>query len=206
MFFLEISYNKATGQTVRTIGPAVKKRTDPIDIDRLVRGDQRQWKQFVSDVSPMVYSVLNKTLSDAGYTTKDASDLLQDVFVKLCRRHFQLLKKYDPDRSRLSTWVAVIARNIAIDHLRRHRPVTLSMDDIPEKKSTAPPEPKLAGIPFDLLPPRQMLIMKLIYERDLTVREVAGLMGIKEQTVRSARHKAISTLRRYLEKNKKRDV
>ena len=176
----------------------MKKRAGHIDIDRLVQGDRGQWKKFVNDVSPVVYHVLNKTLSVTGYGTKDTGDILQDVFFKLCRHNFQLLRTYDPNRSRLSTWVAVIARNIAIDYLRRQRPVTVSLDNVPEQKDTEPHEPEPVAIPFDRLPPRQMLIMKLLYERDLTVREVARILGIKEQTVRSARHKAIATLRSLL--------
>ncbi len=179
---------------------AVKRRKDQIDINRLVRGDRKQWERFVNDVSPVVYHVLNKTLPVTRYDARDKSDILQDVFLKLCRHNFQLLRTFNPDRSRLSTWVAVIARNIAIDNLRRRRPVTLSFDDVPEQKNIRPPKPEPVDIPFDLLPPRQMLIMKLLYEKDLTVREVARTLGIKEQTVRSARHKAIATLRSHLKK------
>jgi RNA polymerase sigma-70 factor (ECF subfamily) len=164
-------------------------------MDRLVGGDSGQWERFVRTISPVVNHVIRQTLSRYGKSPIDAGDLLQDVFVKLCRRDFELLKKYDPARSRLSTWVSVIARNVAIDHLRRRHPVTLSIDDVPASEDAATTGSEPVDIPFDLLPPRQILIMKLLYERDMTVREVARILGIKEQTVRSARHKAIATLR-----------
>jgi len=185
----------------------VKRRKNHVDINRLVRGDRGQWEHFVRSVSPVVNHVIRHTLSRSGKNASEAGDLLQDVFVKLCRRDFELLKKYDPHRSKLSTWVAVIARNIAVDHLRKRRPVTLSIDDISEPKDNPPPETARIEIPINRLPPRQQLIMKLLYEKDLTVREVARLMGIKEQSVRSARHKAIASLRSLLgDKTGKGDV
>jgi len=200
MFFPKKTYNKRTNKTLGKIEPAVMKKKDQIDIDRLVDGDREQWQRFVKVVSPLVYSVLNKTLSSAGHSTENTKDLLQDVFLKLCRRQFQLLKRYDPGRSRLSTWVAVIARNMANDYLRRQRPATLSMDAVPEQKDNEPSEPDIIDIPFEMLPPRRMLIMRLLYEQEMTVREVAQILGIKEQTVRSARHKAIVFLRSHLTK------
>lgn len=53
-----------------------------------------------------------------------AEDLSQEAFVKA----FRALASYDPKR-KFSNWLFKIAHNTAIDHLRRHRPKTLSIDD-----------------------------------------------------------------------------
>ena len=160
------------------------------------------WEKFVKEVSPVVFSVLKKTLITAGHAPDEAYDLLQDLFVKLCSDNFRVLKKYDPERSRLTTWLALIARHMAIDHLRRCKKMKVSVDTIPEpvaqeKKS------EMNGFTLSLnqLPPRQRLIMKLLYEQDMEVREVASLLEITEQTVRSMRHKAVKKLRTIWKKS-----
>lgn len=52
-----------------------------------------------------------------------ALDLSQDVFVRV----YASLDRYD-DRYRFTTWLYRIAANCAIDHLRRRRPPTTSLD------------------------------------------------------------------------------
>ncbi len=168
-----------------------------ISIKRLLNGDREQWEQFVTDFSPLILAVIRKTLASSGHDREKAYDLLQEFYLRICRNEFAALKRYDPKRARLSTWLAVIARNLTIDYLRRSRPDPLPLDEVPEP-GARPPAHNKVEIPFDALPPRQMLIMKLLYEKDLEVRQVARVLGVREQTVRSARHKAIRTLRRIM--------
>ena len=171
------------------------------DIALLLRGDRRCWECFVREISPVIFTVLKRVLASSGCDENHAHDLLQDLFVKLCRDDFRLLRQYDPGRSRITTWLAIIARNMAIDYVRRSRPPALSIDEVPEQAADGHDTDRAAiDISFDLLPPRQMLVMKLLYERDMDVKEVAGFLGITEQTVRSMRHKAIAKLRRRLKK------
>jgi RNA polymerase sigma-70 factor, ECF subfamily len=47
----------------------------------------------------------------------DAEDVTQEVFVKVLTS----LHRYDPDRAPFFAWTLRIARNAAIDHMRRHR-------------------------------------------------------------------------------------
>jgi len=54
---------------------------------------------------------------------EDALDLSQEVFIKV----FAALERYDP-RYKFSTWLFRIAGNAAIDHLRKRRPRTVSLE------------------------------------------------------------------------------
>jgi RNA polymerase sigma-70 factor (ECF subfamily) len=172
-----------------------------IDIDLLVQGDRRQWKKFVRQISPVVFSVIKKTLVSAGRDAGEVHDILQELFVRLCDNNFRLLKSYDPKRARLTTWLAVIARNMAIDYLRRCRLRYTILGEIPDK---GPDERSIKCdadhiiLSFDVLPPRQMMVMTLLYKKDMNIKEVAGFMGITEQSVRSMRHKAVKKLRRIV--------
>jgi RNA polymerase sigma-70 factor (ECF subfamily) len=172
-----------------------------VDLKALQRGDHKQWQKFVDQSAPLVATILRKTLLAAGHGGGETSDLIQDFYCRLCRNNFAALKQYDSRRSKLSTWLAVIARNIAIDYLRRRKPVEVELEQAEQEKIVHPHDNNVE-IPLSSLPPRQLLIMKLLYEQDLDVREVAEMLHIKEQSVRSARHKALGRLRVLLEDEK----
>jgi len=173
-----------------------------VDLKTLQRGDHRQWQKFVDQSAPLVATIIRKTLLTAGHDDRETSDLIQDFYCRLCQNNFAALKRYDSRRSQLSTWLAVIARNIAIDYLRRQKPVAVELERAEQKNALLPRDNRV-DIPLSSLPPRQLLIMKLLYEQDLDVREVAAMLHIKEQSVRSARHKALLRLRALLADEKK---
>lgn len=174
-----------------------------IDISRLVLGDKDEWDAFVDLYSPVVYSAVRKTyLAYAGSAVEaDVDDAAQEVFVKLVRNDFGVLGSYSPAKSSLVTWLTVIARNTTIDGLRKRRIRTVPLDDERDDEAVPPaPPPTPVEIPRGLLSPRQELVLGLFFDRGLDVKEIAVLLGVKEQTVRSARHKALNKLRKYFRK------
>ena len=129
----------------------------------------------------------------------EVEDLTQEVFLRLCRNDFRLLKSYDPQRAGLSTWLTIVARSTARDALRRRRPLAVAIDAVPESQLSVEPVetlPKLK-LPEALLSPRQRQILGMLYDRDMEVAEIASQLGIDPQTVRSAHHKAMLKLRAY---------
>lgn len=168
-------------------------------VARLVHGDKAAWDAFVQRYSPIIYAAVRRTLAKARHSNADAADVAQDVFLRLCKDEFRLLRKYEPDRAALSTWLTVVSTSTTLDSLRRRRRVQVSLDDVPEERfAVAPVEPvdKLQ-IPDGLLSPRQALVMKLIFDRDMDVAEAAELIGVDRQTIRSTRHKALVKLRAH---------
>ena len=169
-------------------------------LDRLVSGDKAAWDAFVGDSAPVVRAVVRQILLAAG-REQDTADVTQDVFVRLCRDGFRLLRQYEPKRARLSTWLGVIASSAAIDHLRRADPHGNALQDLAEEDlpGVEPAEPRRPlALPSDLLTARQILILKLLYEDDCSVEEAAHALGIEAQTIRSQRHKAFTKLRAWL--------
>jgi RNA polymerase sigma factor (sigma-70 family) len=125
--------------------------------------------------------------------------LTQEVFVRLCKDEFRLLRSYDPERASMSTWITIVARSTARDALRRRRPDTTPIDLVPEmhlKIDAVEPLPKLK-LPEALLSPRQREILGLLYDDEMDVAEIAQALGIDPQTVRSAHHKAMLKLRAH---------
>ncbi|MEX1306415.1 MAG: sigma-70 family RNA polymerase sigma factor [Rhodovibrionaceae bacterium] len=164
-------------------------------------GEKRAWDRFVAALAPVIYAAVGKKLRPGGHG-EEIDDVAQEVFVKLCRHDFKLLRGFDPERAKLTTFLTVIATTTAIDHLRRQKAQRSgqhqALDDVPEAAlSVAPVTPEHIEIPDGLLSPRQALVMQLLYARDMEGPEAAELLGISAQTVRSLHHKALLRLRAH---------
>lgn len=170
------------------------------DLERLLGGRQEAWRDFVCANGPVIYAAVRRRLASAGRAV-DCDDVVQEVFVRLCGRDFALLRRYDPAKARLSTYLTVIATSTAIDHLRRTKPLTRALDDVPEAVlAVEATEPDRIKIPEGLLSPRQSLVMELLYGKDLDPAEAAEIMEVDAQTVRSMHHKALTKLRAHFAK------
>jgi RNA polymerase sigma factor (sigma-70 family) len=163
-----------------------------IDLEALSRGEKPVWDAFVRRYAGLVVAAVRGVAQESG----DVEDLVQEVFLRLCKDGFRLLKTYDPSRAGLSTWLTIVARSTARDALRRRRLALTPIDAVPEGLlaiDATPPE-KLK-LPEGLLSPRQKLVLSMLYDRDMEVAEVATALGVDPQTVRSTHHKAMLKLR-----------
>ena len=177
----------------REFGERRLDRADPLA--ELLAGDRRSWDRFVRRYAALIVAAVRGVASMSG----DIEDLTQEVFVRLCKDNFRLLRTYDASRAALSTWITIVARSTARDALRRRRPESVPIDAVPEmylKVDAVEPLPKLK-LPEALLSPRQREILGLLYDKEMDVAEIATALGIDPQTVRSAHHKAMLKLRAH---------
>jgi RNA polymerase sigma-70 factor (ECF subfamily) len=95
----------------------------PDVIKRAAQGDVAAFAEIYECCAPGVRRYVGTIVWDRW----DAEDVTQEVFVKL----FTGLPQYDPERAAFSAWMLRVARNAAIDHLRRHRgrPTLLEFDE-----------------------------------------------------------------------------
>jgi RNA polymerase sigma factor (sigma-70 family) len=164
-------------------------------LEALGRGERGAWEGFVRRYASLIVAAVRSVARDPG----TVEDLTQEVFLRLCKDDFRLLRSYDPARAGLSTWLTIVARSTARDALRRHRVVQVPIEAVPESSlSVDPVEPaQKLKLPEALLSPRQREILTMLYDRDMDVAEVAAALGIDRQTVRSAHHKAMAKLRTH---------
>jgi RNA polymerase sigma-70 factor (ECF subfamily) len=94
-------------------------------------GNQDAMAQLYARYSSVVYAVALRVLGD----TAAAEDVLQEIFMQLWRKP----ESFDSGRGNLAPWLAVIARNRAVDLLRKRRPQTELSETIISV------EPDLAG-------------------------------------------------------------
>ena len=152
----------------------------------------------------------------------EAGDVAQEVFVRVARG----LPAFRGD-ARLSTWIHRIARNAAVDRLRRGTPArapepagTADEDDDDAARETVrggagpdsgPADPVSEGLErremnacirglVAGLPPNDRAVLALGEMRELTDREVADALGVSVGTAKIRRHRARARLRKELER------
>src|SRR5579862_8686110 len=102
--------------------------SEPAPIGPLLGGDKRAWEVFVRRYAALIVAAVRSVAPTSG----DVDDLTQEVFVRLCKDEFRLLRSYDAARASLSTWLTIVARSTARDAMRRRRPNSIPIDTVPE--------------------------------------------------------------------------
>ena len=148
-------------------------------------------------------------LMRAGADEALAEELAQETMIVLWRR----ASAFDPARAQVSTWIYTIARNLRIDHHRRHAGgATAAPDDWdPEQQPAdahlAPDEllhaaQRERGVRQALaaLPPEQAQMLRLSFYEQHSHDRIAQSLGIPLGTVKSRIRLAVTQLRRILER------
>ena len=173
-----------------------------IDLQACCSGDAAAWQAFVNRYARVIHAAVRKAVGAGAPERLD--DIMQDVFMRLVRDDFRVLRTFDPGRSSLPTWLTLVARSTAIDALRRQRrDRSVALDGHADPVATKDPEPREAAgtlsLPEQILSGRQKLVMHMLFEREMTVPQVAAALAVDEQTVRSTKHKALVRLRAHFD-------
>jgi RNA polymerase sigma-70 factor (ECF subfamily) len=153
------------------------------------------WDAVYREELPRVYNFHRYRVFDRAA----AEDLTSSTFEKAWRaRH-----RYRKDRASVSTWLLSIARNVAIDHLRRARtrpevPLadeTVSDDVTPEDEAALREEQGRLATLLAGLTPRERELIALKYGAGATNRAIAKVTGLSESNVGTILHRTVAALR-----------
>lgn len=169
-------------------------------------GERACFDELVRRYSGPIYAFVVRMVGRA----EDADDLTQDVFV-------QVLKSLPHARRDLPLrpWLYVIARNKCLDHLKRRRALPFSSlasaeseDAVEERLADHAPLPEELAERADLrdllheaiaaLPPRYRTVVALRYSTDLTFAELATVLDLPENTVKTHFQRAKALMRASL--------
>ena len=131
-----------------------------------------------------------------------AADATHDVFL----RAYEARNRYQEGKS-VSTWLFTIAYNICRNHYRSNAYETqllatldaepISDEQIEVQLDAAALDDALAQVLSELPPPLHQLF-SLHYQEELTIPQVAEIVGIPEGTVKSRLHKTMNIIRKKL--------
>jgi RNA polymerase sigma-70 factor (ECF subfamily) len=168
--------------------------SDAILVSSIRSGDQDAMAQLYERYSPIVYAVARRVLGDASA----AEDILQEVFMQFWRNP----DVFDVTRGNLPGWLAVIARNRAIDSLRKRRPESdiseLAVSIEPDLTGSAEWSRALEKIRSALgnMPSPQRSALEMAFFEGLTHTEIAAKTGEPLGTIKSRIRAGLITIRK----------
>ncbi len=180
---------------------------------RYVDGDERAFRELHRRLEPRVRQWVRRKIREP----EAANDIVQAVFVKahLARDRFVVGPDSDPDRA-VSVWYGAIARNAAIDALRKiYRRKAHATQVGPEQ--TGEQFERLASAELDAearlvavegreatraivrqavadLPRLQREVLEMHKFEGLTMREISDRLEVREGTLRVRAHRAYKAL------------
>lgn len=178
----------------RTLEESQESRREVrLAIARAKEGDRDALRLLYVRYSDNVYGYVRSIVRD----DREAEDLTQQVFMKL----ITVIVKYEDQGVPFSGWLLRLARNVALDHLRRRRPTPI---EEPLEVERGPNEEDSRERARDLhaalaaLPEEQRSVMIMRHVVGLTPPEIAQRMGRTESSIHGLQHRGRRALQREL--------
>jgi RNA polymerase sigma-70 factor (ECF subfamily) len=192
----------------KTLSPGSEGMQDLDLIQKAKRGDMAAFEQLVYRYDKQVLSIAARYVQ----SSEDAKDIYQEVFMRVYRSlpRFQL-------RSQFSTWLFRITTNVCLSHRsrrKRHTHTSLDQDSSDEhayslsetlKDDTATDstaESSEAALHLhqavERLSPKQKMVFTLKHYEGYKIREIAGMLGCTEGTVKRYLFTATEKIRKEL--------
>ena len=183
----------------------------PSPEDRLVAGlrraDPDALAQAHRDFGGAVLGYLRRVLGDPAA----AEDVHQEVFLEVWRRG----PSFDPDRSSLGTWILLIARSRAIDHMRKRVPeprdplgpagfALRETEHDPETSPDALVERWGMAMRLGRLPEHEAAVLRMRFHDGLSQSEIAERTGIPLGTIKTHMVRGLRRLRAMVDEEEGR--
>jgi RNA polymerase sigma-70 factor, ECF subfamily len=193
------------GATTLSLGGLVAVDTD---VARLRRGDLNALSELIARYQYRLYRYVLRIVDQP----VEAEDLFQQTWLKVVEK----IRSFDASRN-FDAWLFTLARNLAIDHLRRIRPRSLdeppadsgygeTMADRIPSRDRAPFDHALAaerrtqiGEAMAALPMIYREVLTLRFEDEMKIEEIAQVTGVPVSTVKSRLRRSLEQLRCALE-------
>jgi RNA polymerase sigma-70 factor, ECF subfamily len=166
-------------------------------MQQIAEGDARAYRALVDAHLGAILVYAQRLLG----SREEAEEVAQETFL----RAWQHAESYRPE-SRVSTWLHTIAHNLAVDRLRKKRPLAASdaLEEVPG--SARPPSVLLerketvlaVQAALERLPERQRAALTLTHHQGLSHAEAALVLGVGVDAVESLVARARRNLRELL--------
>ncbi|SDI75359.1 RNA polymerase sigma-70 factor, ECF subfamily [Paraburkholderia steynii] len=174
------------------------------DLDRILSAvalrDRAAFETLYRRTSPKIFAICIKVLRDRS----EAEDTLQDVYVTAWNQ----AATFNPQLSSALTWLGTIARNRAIDRIRRRRTVSLDETTVEEIVDESPTPAALAQLSqerqrlelcLQALPDIQRNAIREAFFTGSSYAELAARMSVPLGTMKSWIRRSLMQLKTCLE-------
>ena len=172
---------------------------------RCARGDNAARRELYETYGSRLLALCRRYARDAA----EAEDLMQDAFVKI----FRVIGRFRWARpGSLYSWMARVALNLAFDSAKKRRRLTAQLLDVEGLAGEIPDEPgyeETLSVPAEVLqemiaalPEGYRTVFTLYCIDELSHKEIAALLGIREKSssanLARARASLARAIRQYL--------
>lgn len=179
-------------------------RSDEQLIADYLKGDQPSLEVLIKRYIKPIYSFACRYVND----TEATEDITQEVFVKAWRH----IKKFDQSKS-FKTWIFSIAKNTAMDFLKKKKTIPFSAFDTENGNAVTDKLADPSSLPQILLErsgaaqmlnaarekilPKYGTVLSMHYNERLNFREIAEKLGEPLNTIKSRHRRALILLKRF---------
>ena len=178
------------------------------DVVQLRRGDLSALSELITRYQNRLYRYLLRMVREPA----EAEDLFQQTWLKVVEK----IRSFDASRN-FDAWLFTLARNLAIDHLRRIRPESLDepiadswhsetvADRIPSKDHTPLDHALAAERRTEIidamsgLPMMYREVLTLRFEEEMKIEEIAQVTAVPLSTAKARLRRSLEQLRYALE-------
>jgi RNA polymerase sigma factor (sigma-70 family) len=172
-------------------------------VEQILNGNNNAFRYLVANYQRLVLHVVGRIIQ----RQEDVEDICQEVFIKV----FKQLKRFRGE-SRLSTWIAKIAYNTSISHVRRKRKDVHSYDEQPgliaaekddslNQKMVEKEEAKKYLLELiEELPVNYRTVLTLFHLEEFSYKEIEEITDMPEGTIKSYLSRARKLLKGKLDK------
>jgi RNA polymerase sigma-70 factor (ECF subfamily) len=189
--------------------PMTLNTTAETETAKIARGLRERDSDLLADLVARYQHRLVRYLLYLTGRREYAGDLAQETWVRVLQRGSQ----YN-GRQRFDPWLFAIARNLAIDYLRKKRKVVQAAS-LPDDRDAMLQLPSSGPSPFEaaarsqdamslagrlqILPPLYREALLLRFQEDLSLAEIAQVLGAPVTTVTSRIYRGLAALRSAFE-------
>jgi len=169
---------------------------DRDDAARLRRGDTAGLAGLMGRHQDRLFRYLLRLVGDEAV----AEDTFQQAWVQVAER----ISRYDGTRP-FAPWLFTVARNLALDHLRRRQPESLEEVDEPAAPAGSEGDPLAHAVARERsarledavggLAPLDREVLSLRFEEDLALPQLAQTLGVPVPTAKARLYRALARLR-----------
>jgi RNA polymerase sigma-70 factor, ECF subfamily len=175
-----------------------------------VKGDQNAWNAFLERYSGLIFHAISGTLEKYSFVAKNQvlDDLFQRVFLSLLEARCKKFRQFRW-KCKLSTWLYTVTVRMTIDYARKEGLAPPVKNDVWDSIPNQLPLPdtivemKEESVVFEKikekLSPREQFFLKLCYDQELPVAEIAGILHITENNVYQLKNRVTLKMKKILD-------
>jgi len=173
-------------------------------VEQILNGNNNAFRFLVGKHQRLVLHVVGRIIQ----RQEEVEDISQEVFIKV----FKQLKRFRGE-SRLSTWIAKIAYNTSVSHLRQkirrgeqsydEKPALIAFErdsSLNQKMVEKKEAKRYLMLMIESLPVNYRTVLTLYHLEEFSYKEIEQITGMPEGTIKSYLSRARKLLKGKLEK------